>query len=333
MLITSPNQLPEKKDGKIYVFLAGPIQGAPDWQSEVPKKFDDKYVFLSPRREQVPGKEFDYSEQLGWERIGLLISDVILFWIPPEIETIEGRSYAQSTRTEFGEYLAKGKRIIVGAWPGFSGRRYFDAKLGEYKTGSWVHETLEEALDELSLVLSQLEMSGKIWFTSDTHFSSDRALKLSKRPFKDTADMDWEMIKRWNSRVAPGDIVFHLGDFGEPWPLQYLNGNITLLEGNYEKAGYDRAKVESYGVKIIDTPSFQLPEYKYILCHEPTVGKEQKGPDDFVLFGHIHGRQRVKEFGVDVGVDANNFYPMSLDDVEFFRNAIDKGYYDQDVWC
>ena len=42
---------------------------------------------------------------------------------------------------------------------------------------------------------------------------------------------------------------------------------------------------------------------------------------------------KVKKFGIDVGVDANNYEPMSLADVRFYINAIDKGYYDDDVWC
>lgn len=52
----------------------------------------------------------------------------------------------------------------------------------------------------------------------------------------------------------------------------------------------------------------------------------------FLLFGHIHGLQKIKMFGLNVGVDCNNFEPISLEDVQFFRNAIEKGYYDQDVW-
>ena len=49
-------------------------------------------------------------------------SDVILFWIPEEEEHVEGRSYAQTTRTEFGEYLALGKKIIFGCYKDFPGK-------------------------------------------------------------------------------------------------------------------------------------------------------------------------------------------------------------------
>ena len=55
---------------------------------------------------------------------------------------------------------------------------------------------------------------------------------------------------------------------------------------------------------------------------------------DFMnLFGHIHGRQRIKPFGLDVGVDTNNFTPCRASkEIRFFLNALDKGYYDEEVW-
>lgn len=60
-LITCPNGIPERKK-EWYVFLAGPIQGAPDWQFDMP---DIKNViWLSPRRKTYD--DFDYEEQTSW---------------------------------------------------------------------------------------------------------------------------------------------------------------------------------------------------------------------------------------------------------------------------
>jgi len=39
-----------------------------------------------------------------------------------------------------------------------------------------------------------------------------------------------------------------------------------------------------------------------------------------------------KPFGYDVGVDANNYKPVSIDEIEFYRNAIEKDSYDEEVW-
>ena len=49
------------------------------------------------------------------------------------------------------------------------------------------------------------------------------------------------------------------------------------------------------------------------------------------LFGHIHEKQKIKRFGINVGVDCNHFYPMSSVEVEFYINAI-LHHYDENVF-
>lgn len=327
MIIKSPEHLPKiKKDW--YVFLAGPIQGAPEWQNTLPDL--PNVVYLSPRRSDYTG--FNWDEQVAWENTSLRIADVVLFWIPAEVEHIEGRDYAQTTRTEIGEYLARGKKVIMGIYEGFPGRRYIATKFTQYG-GKAVHNSLEGCVSELKEYIG--EHKHQIWFTSDTHFGSQRTLELSCRPFKTTEEMDWAMIQKWNDKVKPGDKVYHLGDIGELWPLQYLNGDITLILGNYER------KLDDQGMNdFLTHPKLKVESsdeiQEFFLYHEPTIGlKKMKAESscDWLLFGHIHGRQKIKKFGIDVGVDCNNFAPISIDEVRFYTNAISKGYYDEDVWC
>lgn len=45
------------------------------------------------------------------------------------------------------------------------------------------------------------------YFTSDTHFGDHRVLKLYARPFATVAEMDAELIRRWNAAVGPEDEV------------------------------------------------------------------------------------------------------------------------------
>lgn len=82
-----------------------------------------------------------------------------------------------------------------------------------------------------------------VFFTSDTHFGHSRIIELSKRPFKDVQEMDETMIARWNAKVAPTDLVYHLGDFAvggdvygdDALPyLRRLNGKVTLIVGNHD---------------------------------------------------------------------------------------------------
>lgn len=183
------------------------------------------------------------------------------------------------------------------------------------------------------------------WFTSDTHFGSERTLTLSKRPFDNVAQMDQEMIHRWNAKVKPDDEVFHLGDFGNFDVLERLNGNITLIEGNYERdIEYDKSPFKTVYNRFVRY-CFVHPDAEsliatsdgeanmkavfddFMLVHEPSISDFEM----FTLFGHVHG-QKFKRNGLNVGVDCHHFYPVSLDDVFFFRDAIQK-HYDEEVFC
>ena len=52
----------------------------------------------------------------------------------------------------------------------------------------------------------------KIFFTSDLHFGHENVLRFDNRPFETVEEMDDELIKRWNDKVAKGDLVYVLGD-------------------------------------------------------------------------------------------------------------------------
>jgi calcineurin-like phosphoesterase family protein len=329
-MVICPNNL-KGLQNQWKVFLMGAIQGAEPWQYDVP---DIKGVtWLNPRRPKYPVPNFNYNEQVNWETEALRMSNVILAWIPEPSEDIEGRSYAQTTRYELGENIARVKTVILGTYEDFPGRKYLEYKKTQYPNVRGIFNSLEECVEELKRYLKEREKNGvETWFTSDTHFSSDRALELSKRPFSDVKEMDWTMIERWNNVVKPNDIVYHLGDFGDNWVLDYLTGNIKFVIGNYERDG--KSEIDENKVEILPELShIEIDGNKFLLNHEPIPCKENKTDDEFCLFGHIHGRQKIKDFGMDVGVDCNNFTPVSLNDVLFYKNAVEKGYYDEEVFC
>ena len=343
MIIKCPNDVPEKKN-KWYIFLAGPIQGAPKWQFSLPTSNKD-IIWLSPRREDY--SNFSYTEQVTWETNHLRISDIILFWIPEQLQEPKGRDYAQTTRTEFGEYIARGKKIIIGMNKKFKGRTYFETKCEQYGIKN-IHTDLQGCIKEIEEYIKECDNNTNIFYTSDTHFGSERALNLSKRPFNSVEDMDWKLIENWNKIVHRNDTVYHLGDFGSLWPLKYLNGKIILIQGNYEKKLFEEnpTMLTEFKNKFSEIHSEPIilnkQNQKFILCHEPLSGlaiynkeiiKEKNKENIFVLFGHIHGRQKIKKFGIDVGIDANNYFPMSESDIFFYKKAINEGFYDEQVFC
>lgn len=130
---------PEIKDvDKPIIFLAGPIQGAPDWQKEalqIISSLEKDLVIASPRREYIDG-EFVYDKQVDWETYYLnqaAKKGVILFWLAREEKHFPERAYAQTSRFELGEWKARNQlglaKLVVGIEDGFTNNRYIKRRL------------------------------------------------------------------------------------------------------------------------------------------------------------------------------------------------------------
>ena len=178
----------------------------------------------------------------------------------------------------------------------------------------------------------------KIFFTSDTHFNQQRTLDLSKRPFKDLDEMNNTIITNWNNIIGTNDIVIHCGDFGEYDFIKQLNGKVILIYGNYEMKDSDKEGVNEFYNRLKSLGFYSLKpsgsvvlpineELSFNFCHKPT----DANPNYFNVFGHVHGLSKVKKFGLNVGVDTNFFRPYSLEDILYFKNAIEN-FYDNDVF-
>jgi calcineurin-like phosphoesterase family protein len=180
----------------------------------------------------------------------------------------------------------------------------------------------------------------KIFFCADTHFGSQRTLELSRRPFDSVRSMDTALRQNWNDVITETDTVYHLGDFGDPKMINYLNGaKIQILVGNYDDETvqimlmYDRrGRVKVYNTKkpfkltgsVLDAVG--LPELS--LVHEPENAVDSTA---FYLYGHIHQLQMVKRNGLNVGVDCHQFKPIGLEVVKFYHTAITE-HYDRNVF-
>ena len=318
---------------KKIVFLAGPIKGAPDWQSQAIKDLADLDVYIAnPRRENV--MNFNLDLQINWESRFLALADVIMFWIPQKETDITGRDYAQTSRFELAEWMAKThynhtrKQVVIGIDDAFFGKSYIVKRLKTENVP--VYSTYTETLHK---VRSLLKNDIRVFFTSDTHFGSSRAMTLSRRPFESVKEMDSTLILNWNNTVSSDDVVYHLGDFGDLNIRPYLHGKIHLILGNYEIDALQentklQQQLENRFVSVLphDTLTLKNGEPVY-LTHKPSECKR----DMFNLFGHIHGLRKVSTNGLNVGVDANHFAPISEDDVLFFKDAI-INYYDYEVF-
>ena len=153
-----------------------------------------------------------------------------------------------------------------------------------------------------------------VFFTADTHFGDHRTINIQRRPFADTATMDATLIARWNARVAPGDIVWHLGDVARragdvAGLLDRLHGTKHLLSGNNDPDG---TRTAAGWASVGDYAELSLDGHALVLCHYPFRSWNGQHRRAINLHGHSHGRLKPMPRQFDVGVDARDFAPVAL---------------------
>ena len=171
-----------------------------------------------------------------------------------------------------------------------------------------------------------------IWFTADTHFCHKNVIQYSGRPFADVAEMNEELIKRWNETVPEDGIIFHLGDFclgnSTYWRnlLARLHGKKYLILGNHDMDVMRKGYMAHFEL-VTQQLSIRVGGQSIILNHNPFLAYGGAYRDVWQLFGHVHSGPR-SHTGLDiarlqylfprqydVGVDNNDYRPVSFEEV------------------
>lgn len=138
------------------IFLAGPTPrdaGTKSWRPEALRLLDEMgyqgVVFVPEDAEGEWGSGHDaYMNQIEWERKGLDLADIIVFWVPREME----RMPALTTNVEFGRYVTSDK-IVFGAPEWAKSVRYLETML-KTETGELryldLKDTLQAAVDRIA---------------------------------------------------------------------------------------------------------------------------------------------------------------------------------------
>jgi calcineurin-like phosphoesterase family protein len=159
-------------------------------------------------------------------------------------------------------------------------------------------------------------MGTMIFFTSDEHYNHENIITYCHRPFSSIGEMNEEIIRRFNEKVGKMDEAYHLGDFSwnDPSPfLKRLNGRHFLIKGNHDEKHikrqfylfenvWDVRKIGWNGQKI------WASHYAHARWPASHMGRIH-------VFGHSHGLFPGVGRSMDVGVDALNFFPISIEDV------------------
>jgi len=227
-IINSPTEITEKKGW--MVFLAGPMKASPrGWRNKLVKEAGEMGIgnvtFLSPRFTTM----HQPSNQVQWETQGLRMCDVALFWIPNKDPNAElgSRVYAETTKMELAENIARGKKIILGIDSEIAGTRHMKFLAKRYGIKK-VHASMEECLQELKSWIEQPRSEEqRVHHFENMMFDSNEKLANSPQ-FVDTLAMNQTMMEQWNRVVRPGEKVIHKGDFGNKAWLPLLNGEVVF---------------------------------------------------------------------------------------------------------
>jgi calcineurin-like phosphoesterase family protein len=200
----------------------------------------------------------------------------------------------------------------------------------------------------------KIENKDKLFFTSDMHFGHKNIIKLCNRPFGSLEEMHERIIYNWNNTVSHDDIVFILGDLGyktdKSWVaniLSRLSGQKILIKGNHDHdkfIPYDSLHCVYSGLLDIEVSDLDVKgKYQRItLCHYPMLSWNQSHRGAWNLFGHWHTGKvvdykeiqevsdyvfeeyrhasKLRKFQYDVGVDGNNFTPISYNQIKKIFN-------------
>lgn len=176
-------------------------------------------------------------------------------------------------------------------------------------------------------------------FTSDQHYQHRNIIAHAERPFEDLDEMDRVLEERYRAVVRDSDVVLWVGDvsFGDDlWTaalLKRLPGRKWLVRGNHDgtvtrclRLGFEL---------VVDSMHLLIAGHKVTVSHFPPIGTSvderyaarrppKPGPGDFVLHGHTHERARRVGSRIHVGVDAWDYAPVPIGEVERLVGAAER---------
>lgn len=170
-----------------------------------------------------------------------------------------------------------------------------------------------------------------IYFTADPHLGHYNIIKHCSRPFPNTEVMDATILDNINSIVNAEDTLWILGDVAwkgksVAWYLDNIKcRNINIVIGNHDNK-QDLGKLQKDGRIIlyygfVDT---SIHGHKITLCHYPMKSWNCSFRGAYHLYGHVHGRGIPLRWSMDVGVDSNDFRPVSWDQVLEYMKRYDE---------
>ncbi len=170
-----------------------------------------------------------------------------------------------------------------------------------------------------------------LYFSSDQHLNHVASIRMCERPFDTIEEMNRTLIQNINARVTNRDTLYLMGDVAHKGTVEEANKLIAKMNGKkiLIRGNHDRQYDESLFEEICDFKEIHVEQggqhYNLSLMHYPMMEWPKSHHGGIHLHGHSHNKPEYnleqKAQGIrryDVGVDANWFYPVSLQDILTF---------------
>lgn len=168
------------------------------------------------------------------------------------------------------------------------------------------------------------------FYTSDLHFGHRKIMEYENRPFSSVEEMDECLISNWNAKVAKGDSVYIVGDFGfvkgerANELLSRLNGSKYLIRGNHDNYFLnDKEFDKSNFVWIKDYATVKDQDEVICMFHYPIAVWDRQHYGTLHFYGHVHSNTETRhpllldlgDNAYNVGCDVHNYAPVTLDEL------------------
>jgi calcineurin-like phosphoesterase family protein len=146
------------------------------------------------------------------------------------------------------------------------------------------------------------------FFTGDEHAGHRNIIDYCDRPFSSVEEMDEAIIQQHNAVVRDGDKVIHVGDFtlgtDAAKYIRRLRGKHTFLKGSHDRW------LGEHAPSILEV---KIDGQLIVACHYAMRVWPKSHYNSWQVYGHSHGRLPPIGKQHDVGVDNNDFMPVSYD--------------------
>jgi len=159
-----------------------------------------------------------------------------------------------------------------------------------------------------------------IWFTADFHLSHNNIIKYCNRPFKSVKEMDAMIMGNIEDLVKSSDMLYYLGDLTFSPSVarcffdRFSDQQIHFIIGNHDTRLTIKIAKE-YCISVAYIKDIKIKEQPITLCHYAMRVWNKSHYNAWQLYAHSHGMLPPLGKQYDVGVDNNNFRPISSEEL------------------